>query len=67
MAVGKSDNDEPESWSDEELIAELREIDNDLSIEVSDWEARFLDTVLEQTTLTAKQREKAIEIINEYT
>jgi hypothetical protein len=65
MALGGADEDGPDTWTDAELIAELRVIDEDDDADVSDWEAKFMSTVFNQTTLSDRQREKAIEIIND--
>lgn len=54
--------------TDSELIESLREIDNDDDIDVSRWEADFIDTVVykQKTPLSSKQREIARRIIEEY-
>lgn len=51
--------------SDSEIIDRLRDIDESDS-EVTAWEAKFLDTVLGQTTLSAKQRDVAMDMIKKY-
>lgn len=51
--------------SDSEIIDRLRDIDESDS-EVTAWEAKFLDTVLGQTTLSPKQRAIAMQLIEKY-
>lgn len=54
--------------TDAELIEQLTEIDNDDDIDVTKWEADFIDTVVykQKTPLTEKQRQIAERIIEEY-
>ena len=54
--------------TDEELREQLTEIDNDDDIDVTAWEANFIDQVVykQKTPLSSKQREIARRIIEEY-
>lgn len=53
---------------DEEIRAKLREIDEDDDIDVSAWEAEFLESILHKHrgTLSEKQRLSARKIIEKY-
>jgi len=56
--------------SDEELLLELRRLDDGDGLGVTPWEADFLESVLFERShgpLSDKQRDKAIEILEEYT
>jgi len=56
-------------WSDEDLLVGLHEVDKG-SQEVTDWEANFIESVFnwesELRSLSAKQREKIIQILEAY-
>lgn len=54
---------------DNELREELRDIDESEDVDVSEWEAEFIESVVYnyQGPLSDKQREKAEEIIERYT
>lgn len=53
---------------DEELRHELKKVDEDSSIDVTRWEADFLESVLHQQVgaLSEKQRDAAKKIIRKY-
>lgn len=50
----------------EEIINKLRIIDEDEDVEVTDWEASFLETVLNQDWLSVWQKPIALKIIEKY-
>ena len=51
--------------TDQQIIEKLKEIDESAE-GVSKWEAKFLNTVIVQKTLSAKQREVALNMIEKY-
>ena len=55
-------------FSDDEIREMLTELDESEDVDVSQWEAEFLESVLFRYTgpLTQQQRSKAIEILEEY-
>jgi len=56
-----------ELWMDRDIVDALRELDESEDIDVSSWEANFLDSVFKwDGELTDRQREKSIEIIKKY-
>lgn len=63
-----SDQTDDDELTDDELKEQLTEIDNDDDIDVTPWEADFIDNVLFKQTfpLTARQREIIEQIIERY-
>ena len=53
-------------WSDDELIEEIEELDGRDDAHLSDWELDFYESIRNRETLTAGQREKAVEIVKKY-
>lgn len=51
--------------NDTEILARLKDID-DGDTDVTEWEAKFLDTVLGQDWLSVRQRSIALEMIDKY-
>lgn len=51
---------------DAELIADLKKIDELPHVCVTGWEAKFLAGVLNETSLTVRQRETARQMIAKY-
>ena len=54
-----------------EILSKLREIDNSETVTVTEWEAKFLARVFENIevkkhSLSAWERDKAMEIIGQY-
>lgn len=64
----------PDTWTDEDLIAELLAIDNADEVSVSRWEYEFIENVCHrrdkrmtrQRELTPGQRKSAADIIRKY-
>lgn len=56
---------EAETMTDSEILERLRVIDES-DVDVTQWEAKFLNTVLGQDVLTFKQRSIALEMIEKY-
>lgn len=55
--------------TDDEIIAGLKSIDEDEDVDVTDWEADFLDRIKKMPKprrLTEKQRDAAIRMIEKY-
>ena len=55
--------------TDEEIVADLRRIDEDDDIDVTDWEADFLDSVKKMAkprVLSPKQRAAAEKMVETY-
>lgn len=63
-----------ESWSDQEIIDELVELEGDSDVEIKNaWEYDFLDTFVSKAKLgntaikfSSKQRESALTILRKY-
>jgi len=57
-----------EDLTNEQLVEYLKEIDEDEELEVSSWEACFLQTVLcdWEGDMTPRQRESAIQMCEKY-
>ena len=63
---------EYQHYSDEELIEELIEVDSDPDVDVTAWEADFIEDMIriyysrDHLNLTDNQRSKLIQIVEEY-
>jgi len=58
-----------DSWSDADIRDALEELDQEDDIDVSPWEAEFIDSVCFKNghlPLTEAQRAKAVEILEQY-
>lgn len=56
-----------DNYNDEELIEELRELDEGDEVNLSKWELDFIDSILARHTLTDKQRVKVVELLEKHT
>jgi len=56
--------------SDSQLMDMLHDVDEDDDVDVTSWEAEFIDSIFKQYDkygrLTEKQRAKVLEIVEEY-
>lgn len=57
-----------EDWTDDTIRDVLKEIDEDEDIDVNEWEAGFIESIVFRYTgpLSDAQREKALQLIDKY-
>jgi len=53
-------------WSDDDIKQYLNDLDNDESTELSDWDARFIESNLERNQFTNKQRAVVQKMVDRY-
>ena len=53
-------------WSDDDIHQYLVDLDNDEETELSDWDARFVESNLERNQFTDKQRAVVQKMVDRY-
>lgn len=53
-------------YTDTDRTTFLKQLDESTEVEVTDWEAKFIENLMGKTTFTPRQREVIDDMINEY-
>lgn len=53
-------------WTGEDISAYLTDLDNDSSVELTDWESSFVASNMNRTSFSEKQRKVVADLVKKY-